>query len=53
MVFKHEIDPSNGSKEHYEELHKIHTGGNQTNPDLAEAIKKGFKISDLDMKLNC
>ena len=51
MVFKHEIDPSNGSKEHNEELHKIH--GDQMSDALAEAIKKGFKISDLDMKLNC
>jgi hypothetical protein len=27
MVFKHEIDPSNGSPEHNAELSKIHTSG--------------------------
>ena len=28
LVFKHEIDPSMGSKEHQGELNKIHSGNN-------------------------
>lgn len=35
LVFKHEIDPSMGNKEHQEELNKIHYNG----PDLFNTIK--------------
>jgi hypothetical protein len=37
MVFKHEIDPSNGSPEHNKELSKVH---NETLVDIAAKIAK-------------
>lgn len=40
MVFRHEIDPSFGNKQHVEELTKIHQGSLLTDPKLVDAITK-------------
>ena len=46
MVFKHEIDPSNGTPEHNKELSKIHGHGAPTLP--------GYLTGDItETKLNC
>lgn len=42
MVFKHEIDPSNGTKEHNEELSKLHQG---LKLDGLEGLKLGGKLN--------
>jgi len=40
MVFKHEIDPSQGSPEHQAELQKLHDGASKTDLEkLQERIK--------------
>ena len=42
MVFKHEIDPSNGTPEHNKELNKLHS-----------KIPGDFLSGGIDAKLNC
>lgn len=39
MVFKHDIDPRQGSVEHQAELQKLHDGLAQANADIAEIAK--------------
>lgn len=46
MVFKHEIDPSHGDKNHQAELSKIHQGS----PFMATGTLGGYPY---DLKLNC
>lgn len=58
MVFHHEIDPSHGSKQHVEELRKIHEGNP---PDgtpvtlpkvLTDILPKDWPLDPI-VKMNC
>jgi uncharacterized protein YfkK (UPF0435 family) len=44
MVFHHEIDPSFGSKQHVDDLTRIHDG---------KSILSGLLSSTMDAKVNC
>jgi hypothetical protein len=50
MVFKHEIDPSNGTPEHNKELSELHRGGPPGSVSLGKLLEQKL---GLETHLNC